>query len=37
MTELVDHVAAIGRPLKRKEDARLLTGKTQWTAHGNLA
>jgi len=23
--------AAIGRPIRRKEDARLLTGKTNWT------
>ncbi|MEZ5114902.1 MAG: xanthine dehydrogenase family protein molybdopterin-binding subunit [Candidatus Nanopelagicales bacterium] len=33
MTETVAPAteAAIGRPLRRKEDARLLTGKTQWT------
>jgi carbon-monoxide dehydrogenase large subunit len=37
MTELAEHVAAIGRPLKRKEDARLLTGKTQWTDNIQLA
>ncbi|HEY7857663.1 MAG TPA: xanthine dehydrogenase family protein molybdopterin-binding subunit [Candidatus Nanopelagicales bacterium] len=31
MTATVEHVANIGRPLRRKEDARLLTGQTQWT------
>jgi aerobic carbon-monoxide dehydrogenase large subunit len=31
VTETVERTAAIGRPLRRKEDARLLTGRTQWT------
>ncbi len=32
MTEVSDRTEkAIGRPLRRKEDARLLTGRTQWT------
>lgn len=31
MTATVESSANIGRPLRRKEDARLLTGQTQWT------
>ena len=31
MTETVERSAAIGSPIRRKEDARLLTGLTQWT------
>ncbi|MEO6822501.1 MAG: xanthine dehydrogenase family protein molybdopterin-binding subunit [Candidatus Nanopelagicales bacterium] len=31
MTATVEHTANIGRPLRRTEDARLLTGQTQWT------
>src|SRR6478752_1266232 len=31
MTETVERSAAIGTPIRRKEDARLLTGSTQWT------
>ncbi len=31
MTEVLDTANAIGRPIKRKEDARLLHGQTNWT------
>ena len=31
MTEILDSTAAIGRPLRRKEDAKLLHGRTNWT------
>jgi carbon-monoxide dehydrogenase large subunit len=31
MTTTTEHTPAIGQPLRRKEDARLLTGRTQWT------
>jgi carbon-monoxide dehydrogenase large subunit len=31
MTTTTEHTPAIGQPLRRKEDARLLTGHTQWT------
>ena len=31
MTEVVDVSTALGRPIKRKEDARLLHGQTNWT------
>ena len=31
MTEVVDVGTALGRPIKRKEDARLLHGQTNWT------
>ena len=31
MTALFENATAIGRPIRRKEDARLLTGHTQWT------
>ena len=33
MTETVERTdgPAIGRPIRRKEDARLLTGRTNWT------
>ena len=31
MTEVLDTAGAIGRPIKRKEDAKLLHGRTNWT------
>jgi len=31
MTDVVDITTALGRPIKRKEDARLLHGQTNWT------
>ncbi|MFM7146999.1 MAG: hypothetical protein ACKOW5_11785, partial [Actinomycetales bacterium] len=31
MTEVAESPTALGRPLKRKEDARLLHGVTNWT------
>ena len=31
MTEILESTAAIGRPLRRKEDAKLLHGRTNWT------
>ncbi len=31
MTDVVDTGTALGRPIKRKEDARLLHGQTNWT------
>lgn len=31
MTEVVDTSTPIGRPIKRKEDAKLLHGRTNWT------
>ena len=31
MTAVADNPAAVGRPIRRKEDTRLLTGRTQWT------
>jgi aerobic carbon-monoxide dehydrogenase large subunit len=31
VTEVLDTANAIGRPIKRKEDARLLHGQTNWT------
>ena len=31
MTEVLDTGTALGRPIKRKEDARLLHGQTNWT------
>ena len=31
MTEMLESTAAIGRPLRRKEDAKLLHGRTNWT------
>ncbi|MDA9017520.1 hypothetical protein N9J11_04200, partial [Actinomycetota bacterium] len=31
MTDVVDAGTALGRPIKRKEDARLLHGQTNWT------
>ena len=31
MTEVMDTGTALGRPIKRKEDARLLHGQTNWT------
>ncbi|MGH8969135.1 MAG: xanthine dehydrogenase family protein molybdopterin-binding subunit [Actinomycetes bacterium] len=31
MTDTAQREAAVGRPLRRKEDARLLTGRTTWT------
>ncbi|HTY71488.1 MAG TPA: xanthine dehydrogenase family protein molybdopterin-binding subunit [Actinomycetes bacterium] len=31
MTETVERATAIGSPVRRKEDAHLLTGATQWT------
>ena len=39
MTETVERTEgpAIGRPLRRKEDARLLTGRTTWTDNIQLA
>ena len=37
MTETVATNLSVGRPLRRKEDARLLTGQTQWTDNITLA
>ncbi|MHB1067824.1 MAG: xanthine dehydrogenase family protein molybdopterin-binding subunit, partial [Candidatus Nanopelagicales bacterium] len=31
MTETIDTPTALGRPIRRKEDARLLHGRTNWT------
>ena len=31
MTEVVDTPTAFGRPIRRKEDAKLLHGRTNWT------
>jgi len=31
VTEVLDTAGAIGRPIKRKEDAKLLHGRTNWT------
>jgi len=31
MTETVDTSTPLGRPIKRKEDAKLLHGRTNWT------
>ncbi|QRN80818.1 MAG: xanthine dehydrogenase family protein molybdopterin-binding subunit [Nocardiopsis sp. BM-2018] len=31
MTETIDTSTALGRPIKRKEDAKLLHGRTNWT------
>lgn len=31
MTDVLETSTALGRPIKRKEDARLLHGQTQWT------
>jgi len=31
MTEVIETSSAIGRPIRRKEDARLLHGQTNWT------
>jgi aerobic carbon-monoxide dehydrogenase large subunit len=31
VTEMLESTAAIGRPLRRKEDAKLLHGRTNWT------
>jgi carbon-monoxide dehydrogenase large subunit len=36
MTATAERTANIGRPIRRKEDARLLTGQTQWTANISL-
>lgn len=36
MTATAESTANIGRPLRRKEDARLLTGQTQWTDNVKL-
>lgn len=37
MTTTIESTPAIGQPLRRKEDARLLTGRTQWTDNIQLA
>jgi carbon-monoxide dehydrogenase large subunit len=37
MTTIIEGTQAIGQPLRRKEDARLLTGRTQWTDNIQLA
>ncbi len=31
MTDTVDTTTAFGRPIRRKEDAKLLHGRTNWT------
>jgi carbon-monoxide dehydrogenase large subunit len=31
VTDTAEHTTAIGSPIRRKEDGRLLTGQTQWT------
>ncbi len=37
MTDVAEHTSAIGSPIRRKEDARLLTGTTEWTDNITLA
>ena len=37
MTDIVERTTAVGRPLRRKEDGRLLVGATQWTDNITLA